>query len=87
LTRQLLADRRELAAAKLHRLDSWRARTAYVRDLAERVAGVQIEDTRSSLGWRLRLLGRTATSTTTADGACSNWAQAVMREFPELALP
>lgn len=87
MTRQLLSDRRELAAAELHRLDSWRARTAYVRDLAERIAGVQVEDTRSNQGWRLRLLGKTATSTANADGACSNWAQAVMREFPELALP
>lgn len=87
MTRQLLSDRRALAAAELHRIDSWRARTAYVRDLAERVVGVQVENTRSNVGWRLRLLGRTAHSTAGADGACSNWAQSVMREFPELALP
>ena len=80
-TRALLADRRADAAAELHRLESWRSRTAYVRDLAAR-HGIAPRDTCSLAGWRLRMFGKTAISTAGEDGACSNWAQAVMREFP-----
>lgn len=86
MTRQTFADRRAEIAAELHRLDSWKARVACVRRQADRL-GVTVEDTRSHSGWRLRLLGRVAQSTANADGALGNWAQSVMREFPELALP
>ena len=82
VTQSLLSDRRSDAAAELHALDSWRARTAYVRDLAKR-HGITPTDTRGAVGWRLRMFGKTAVSTAGEDGALSNWAQAVMKEFPE----
>ena len=47
------------AAAELHRLESWRSRTAYVRDLAAR-HGIAPRDTCSPAGWRLRMFGKTA---------------------------
>jgi hypothetical protein len=40
--------------------------------------GVQVEKT--GTGWRLRLLGRTATATSSARCAATNWIAAVLKE-------
>lgn len=74
------------AVVELHRLESWRSRIDYVRDLATSY-GIPPCDTRVAGGWRLHLFGRTGFSTAGEAGALSNWAQAVMKEFPEEARP
>ena len=79
MTRLLLVDRRELAAAELHRVDSWNARIAHVRALADRL-GV---DVRHGEHFRVRIYGRESRSDKSADAAFAGWAFAVMREFPQ----
>jgi hypothetical protein len=81
MTRRLLVDRRELAAAELHRMDSWNARIAYVRALADRL-GV---DVRYGDHFQIRIYGRESRSDKSADAAFAGWDFAVMREFPQAA--
>jgi hypothetical protein len=79
MTRPLLADRRKLAAAELHRIDSWNACIAHVRALADRL-GV---DARHGERFWIRIYGRESRSDKSADAAFAGWAFAVMREFPQ----
>lgn len=79
MTRHLLADRREIVAAELHRMDSWNARIAHVRALADRL-GV---DVRQGERFQIRLYGRESRSDKSAEAAFAGWAFAVMREFPQ----
>lgn len=81
MTCQLLADRRALAAAELHRMDSWTARIAHVRALAERLGA----DVRQGQQFRIRIYGRESRSDKSAEAAFAGWAFAVMREFPQAA--